>query len=122
MRFVIQLLFAISLFLTTSNAHFELKSPPGRVGDEKKQGEFPCGGSNVQSGDRARFPLSGGPIQMDMGHDRSLVQVNLALGSVAVDGSAFNVNIVPVIQEEGLGDFCIGHVVSLPPSYKLPSH
>ena len=59
------------------------------------------------------FPTSGGPIQLNMEHDRSEVQVNIAMGSDAVDGNAFNVTLMPIALEEGIGKFCLGAVVSL---------
>ena len=103
----------LSLLTVIVHAHFQIKSPTPRAFNEDSLGEYPCGGSNAQNNDRPKFPLAGGPIELDMGHDHSLVQVNLALGNVAVDGSAFNINVLPVVQQEGLGDFCLQNIVSL---------
>ena len=104
-----------SLFLLTilpfSLAHFNLVSPPARGFDEDKLSEYPCGSQNTVSDIRTPFPLTGGPIQLDMGHDRSTVQVNLALGNEATDGGAFSTNLGGLVQQEGLGDFCLGDVV-----------
>lgn len=99
---------AFTLPLSTL-AHFELKSPPAREADEKAQGQYPCSGTTAP-GERSPFPIAGGPIQLELGHDHSLIQVNLALGNTG-DGNAFNTNILPIVQEEGPGDFCLGNVV-----------
>ena len=102
---------ALLTVLPLTLAHFEIKSPTPREASHDTQTQYPCGGANAVSATRSPFPLGGGPIQLDMGHDESLVQVNLALGNEATDGAAFNVNLLPVQSEEGLGDFCLGNVV-----------
>ena len=99
------------LFSLLVTAHFQLQSPPARGFDEDKLDEYPCGSQNTASSNRSMFPITGGPIQLKMGHDRAEVQVNIALGNDAVDGNAFNVSLVPIFQEEGLGEFCLGDVV-----------
>ena len=101
------------LLLPLALAHFELESPSARGFDEDQLTNYPCGGQNSVSSNRTQYPLSGGPIQLRMGHDHAELQVNLALGNEAVDGNAFNVNILPIVQQEGLGEFCIGALVSL---------
>ena len=98
----------ISLLPLTALAHFSLVSPPGRDGDEEAQGDFPCGGGKTVSPKRTQFPLTGGPIQLDLGHDESLVQVVLGLGNDP--GTNYNITLLPTIQEQGPGDFCIGAV------------
>lgn len=56
------------------------------------------------------FPLTGGPIQLNMEHDHAEVQVLLALGNVPADN--FNIVLQPIFMEEGIGKFCMGDVVS----------
>ena len=43
-----------------------------------------------------------------MGHVKSAVQVYLGLGNDV--GSNFNVTLVPIFQEQGLGEFCMSDV------------
>ena len=102
---------AFPLLPLLATAHFELISPAARGFDEDKLATYPCGGQDTVSDDRTPFPLAGGPIQLNMGHDHAEVQVNIALGRDAVDGNAFSTTVLPITQEEGLGDFCIGGVV-----------
>lgn len=101
-------LLIISFLTAVSSAHFTLDFPPARSSDDESQSTFPCGGHNSVASERTPFPLSGGPIQMTMGHDRSAVQVLIALGNDATE--AFNTVIVPTTQEEGIGQFCLSNV------------
>lgn len=101
--------FLVLSFLTSfGSAHFTLDSPPARGIDEDQLGSFPCGGQSSVSSNRTPWPLAGGPIQLTMGHDHSAVQVLIALGNDATD--AFNTVLVPTIQEQGLGKFCLSDV------------
>ncbi|KAL9031451.1 MAG: hypothetical protein Q9196_000512 [Gyalolechia fulgens] len=101
-------LLLLSFCTSLASAHFSLDFPPARDADEDQQGSFPCGGQNSVSSDRTPWPLAGGPIQLTMGHDHSAVQVLIALGNDATD--AFNTVLVPTIQEQGLGKFCLSDV------------
>ena len=97
-------------FAPLALAHFSLDSPPARDADEEAMGEFPCGGANTPSAERTPWSLEGGPIQLDMGHDQVAVQVLLGLGNDP--GEAFDTVILPTINQEGAGDFCIAGAVS----------
>ena len=97
-----------SLLPLTALAHFSIESPTSREGDEAAMGDFPCGGGKTVSPTRSQWSLNGGPIQLDMGHDESAVQVLLGLGNDP--GTNFNITLLPTIQEQGPGDFCIGAV------------
>lgn len=101
----------VSGLLPSVSAHFLLNYPEARGFDEDKLVSFPCGGQNLPSSNRTLWPLAGGPIQLNMQHDRVAVQVLLGLGDDV--GVNFNITIVPIFQEEGFGDFCMGGVVSL---------
>lgn len=92
----------------TTLAHFALESPPSREGNEDLQDQFPCGGSNTPSSERTQWPLTGGPIQLELGHTQSAVQVLLGVGNDP--GENFNITLLPTIQEQGPGQFCIGAV------------
>ena len=54
--------------------------------------------------------MEGGPIQLNMEQDRAEVQVLLGLGSDV--GVGFDVVIVGIFAEVGMGGFCVGGVVS----------
>ncbi len=104
------LLSTILFLVPFATCHFELKYPPSRAGDDsEKQGTFPCGGYDTVK-DRTQFPLSDGSIQLELGHDRSLVQVLLALGNEP--GDNFNIVWKPIVQQEGPGEFCLQDLVS----------
>ena len=100
----------LPLLPLTVTAHFNLLSPAARGFIEDTLGNFPCGGQNTPTPNRTQWPLAGGPIQLLMGHDHSVVQVLLGIGNDV--GSNFNITLVPTIQEMGLGNFCLGDVVS----------
>ncbi|KAJ9666687.1 hypothetical protein H2201_003091 [Coniosporium apollinis] len=102
---------ALLALLPLASAHFELTYPPARGFDDSRAAEFPCGGFNTPSATRTPWPLSGGPIQLEMGHTEARVQVLLALGDEP--GSNFNIVLVPTVQERGPEDFCFG-MVTLP--------
>lgn len=89
-------------------AHFQLIYPTVRGFDEDTLSQFPCGGQNTPSTNRTLWPLSGGPIQLNMGHTTTTVQALIALGNDP--GSAFNTVIVPTLQEHGPQNFCLGAV------------
>lgn len=91
-----------------TSAHFSAIYPRPREADEDNQGEFPCGGANKPSPSRTQWSLTGGPIQLDLGHERSLVQVLLGLGNDV--GENFNITLLPTVQEEGPGEFCFENV------------
>lgn len=105
---------ALCLYPVLSSAHFQLQSPLARGYDEDTLATYPCGGQDKVSNNRSMFPLAGGPIQLNMEHDRANVQVNIAMGSDTIDGNAFNMSLVPILQEEGIGKFCLGDVM-VPP-------
>jgi len=97
-------LFPLLLLPLLTAAHFKLEYPPARGFDEQKLPNFPCAGFPV-SANRTDWPISGGKISLNMGHDQTLVQVLLGIGNDV--GDAFNYVLLPTIQEQGLGDFCI---------------
>ncbi|KAL8938540.1 MAG: hypothetical protein Q9216_003844 [Gyalolechia sp. 2 TL-2023] len=102
-------LLLLSPLASLVSAHFTLDFPPGRDAEEDQQSSFPCGGQSSVSSERTPWPLAGGPVQMTMGHDHSAVQVLIALGNDVTD--AFNTVLVPTIQEQGLGKFCLSNVM-----------
>ncbi|KAI9831533.1 MAG: hypothetical protein M1826_003423 [Phylliscum demangeonii] len=95
--------------LALASAHFNLQYPAARGFDEDNLGKFPCGGQDTVSTNRTAWPTTGGPIALLMGHDRAVVQVLLGLGNDP--GSSFQITLQPVITEQGLGSFCMPHVM-----------
>ncbi|KAI9697455.1 MAG: hypothetical protein M1836_004733 [Candelina mexicana] len=107
---MISLLLTIILTLTPLiSAHFHLNYPVARGYVEDTLAQFPCGGQNSVSNNRTSWPVAGGPVALRMGHSMSAVQVLLALGNDP--GSNFNITLMPIFQEQGLGDFCMKNVM-----------
>jgi nascent polypeptide-associated complex subunit beta len=98
---------ALSL-LPVSFAHFTLNWPASRGSAEDTAGNFPCGGYNDVQQQRTDFPMSGAPIQLNMGHEQTNVAVYMAVGSNP--GSGFSVVVRPQFVVTGLGDFCMGQI------------
>jgi nascent polypeptide-associated complex subunit beta len=98
------MLLTLVLLPLLTAAHFLLEYPPARGFDEDKLPTFPCAGYPV-SPNRSDWPISGGKISLTMGHDQALVQVLLGIGNDV--GDAFNYVLLPTVEEQGLGSFCI---------------
>ena len=96
------------LLLPVISAHFQLDYPASRGFDEDNLGKFPCGGQDTVTANRTDWPVAGGPIDLTMGHDQAVVQVLLGLGNDV--GSNFNITLLPIVQEQGLGKFCMSDV------------
>ena len=93
--------------LPLTSAHFNLNYPPARGFDEDTLPNGPCGGQNDVSKTRTVWPV-GGPIQLDMGHVTTNVQVLIGMGDDP--GDAFNTILVPTFHETGPNSFCLGSV------------
>lgn len=98
---------ALSL-LPVSFAHFTLNWPKSRGSAEDTAGNFPCGGYSDVQQQRTDFPISGGPLQLNMGHEQTNVAVYMAVGDNP--GSGFSIVMRPQFMVTGLGDFCIGQI------------
>jgi hypothetical protein len=98
---------ALSL-LPVSFAHFTLDWPKARGSGEDTAGNFPCGGYNDVQQQRTDFPIGGGPLQLNLGHEQTNLAVYMAVGNNP--GSGFSVVMRPQFQVTGLGDFCIGQI------------
>lgn len=97
-------------------AHFQLKYPTARGFDEDKEPTFPCGGFDTVSSQRTDFPISGGPIQLDLAHLQTNVAVYLAIGDSSSE--SFSIVLHPQFQVSGLGNFCMGNV-SIPSNLNI---
>lgn len=91
-------------------AHFHLEYPISRGFDEDKLPTFPCGGM-PQSSNRTQVSISAGsfPVALKLGHVQTAVEFLLALGSDP--GTHFNITLHPTFRVQGLGEFCLPHVV-----------
>ncbi|KAH8717123.1 hypothetical protein GQ44DRAFT_751893 [Phaeosphaeriaceae sp. PMI808] len=98
---------ALSL-LPVSLAHFTLNYPKARGSSESTAENFPCGGYSDVQQQRTDFAISGGPIQLNMGHEQTNVAVYMAVGNNP--GSGFSIVLRPQFVISGLGDFCVGKV------------
>jgi hypothetical protein len=98
---------ALSL-LPVSFAHFQLSYPTARGFSESQEGTFPCGGFNDVQKQRTDFPISGGAIQLNLGHEQTNVAVYMAVGSNP--GSSFNTVVRQQFMVNGYGNFCIGQI------------
>lgn len=99
--------FALSL-LPLTFAHFNLNYPASRGFDDDKEDNFPCGSFNDVASKRTDFAISGGPIQLTLGHAQTNVAVYMAIGDSP--GSGFSIVAHKTIMVTGLGDFCFGSV------------
>lgn len=52
--------------------------------------------------------MSGGPIQLNMGHEQTHLAVYMAVGSSP--GTGFSIVMRPQFVVTGLGDFCMGQI------------
>jgi hypothetical protein len=99
---------ALFALLPLASAHFTLDWPKARGFDDAKAGNFPCGGFDSVSSSRTDFPINGGPVQLNMHHPQTNVEILIALGSDP--GDNYNIVLRPTFTMEGLGDFCAGQL------------
>ncbi|KAF2116928.1 NAC domain-containing protein [Lophiotrema nucula] len=104
---------ALALFslLPLSTAHFLLTYPSNRGFDDDKAVTFPCGGFDSVSSSRTEIPLSGFPVQLDMHHTQTNIEVLIAFGNDP--GSNYSTVLRHTFAQKGPGNFCVGQV-SLP--------
>ncbi|KAH8723029.1 hypothetical protein GQ44DRAFT_774554 [Phaeosphaeriaceae sp. PMI808] len=101
-------LVALTAFAGSAVAHFQLLQPTWR-GDSFKepanQYRYPCANVNVttDAANRTQWPLTGGSVVFNGSHPWAYTYVNLALG---VNGSNFNITLVPGFNQTGPGVFC----------------
>lgn len=98
----------LAALISLANAHFTVTWPESRGFDDDKIVNYPCGGFDSVS-NRTSFPLSGGPIQLDMEHTSTNVEVLIALGNDP-SGADYHTVLVPTFYEQGPQNFCLGDV------------
>jgi hypothetical protein len=91
-------------------AHFHLEYPISRGFKADTMTHFPCG-DLAQSSNRTQVSISAGsfPVALKMGHAETAVEVLLSLGNDP--GTNFNITLHPTFRVQGLGEFCLPHVV-----------
>lgn len=95
--------------LTLTSAHFRVTYPPDRGSSGNNQGTSPCGGLSPSS-TRTEWPLDGGRIQFEPGHDEAHTEVRLYIGENPTKDEDFDTVLVPLFNQIGLGTFCWDHV------------
>ncbi|KAL2820078.1 hypothetical protein BJX63DRAFT_337525 [Aspergillus granulosus] len=101
----------LTLSLTPlTTAHFTLDYPPPRGNNAEEMVTFPCGAFTTPSSNRTQISLSDPsfPIQLDLGHDQTAVEVLLAIGNNP--GDNYNVTLHQTFRVEGLGGFCLPNI------------
>lgn len=86
------------------SAHFHMLYPTPRSDDDDTEPKFPCGGFPV-SDNRTTVSSTAFPLALEMGHDRTVVQVLLGLGNNV--GDAFDITLRQTFQQQGEGAFCL---------------
>lgn len=100
--------YSLATFLSlaaATNAHFQLKYPTSRGENEETQGTGPCGGRDTPSTTRTPWPLTGGILKFEAGHDEADTAVYLALGNNP-SAKDFDITLAPQFLQTGLGTFC----------------
>ncbi|KAL4883922.1 hypothetical protein BJY04DRAFT_183510 [Aspergillus karnatakaensis] len=96
-----------ALLTPLASAHFALNYPSPRGSDTETMPEYPCGGLSASS-NRTQISLDEPvfPVEIDLGHDQTAVQVLIGLGS----NPDYNVTLRKTFRIEGLGSFCIPEI------------
>jgi hypothetical protein len=98
-----------------ASAHFHMLYPSPRSDDDDTEPTFPCGGFPV-SDNRTTVSSTGFPLALEMGHDRTVVQVLLGIGNDV--GDSFNITLEQTFQQQGEGAFCLP-TVTIPKDLNL---
>ncbi|PWY83446.1 putative GPI anchored protein [Aspergillus heteromorphus CBS 117.55] len=104
------ILLSLAALAPLAAAHFQLKYPPSQGGSEEQMVNFPCGGG-TSSSNRTQVSISAGsfPVALSLGHSQTALEVLLALGTDP--GSNYNIVLQKTFEVQGLGAFCLPHVV-----------
>jgi hypothetical protein len=103
---------SLSALTELTSAHFLLNYPPTLGFDDDIEGTSPCGGFPVvfNSSD-VQVPVDGFPIALRSTHP----EADWLFRATVSQKEPFNwTNLLPVVHETGLGDFCI-------PNFKVPA-
>ena len=111
-----QPLLALLAMPLLATAHFHMLFPTPRSEEDDSEGTGPCGGFPV-SAERTQVSIQSFPVALEMGHDRTVIQMLLALGNDP--GNNFNIVLEPTFQQQGEGDFCLPSV-QVPQGLNIP--
>jgi hypothetical protein len=109
---------SLSALTTLTTAHFLLNYPPTLGFDDSIEGTSPCGGFPVvfNSSD-VQVQVDGFPIALRSTHP----EADWLFRATLSQQEPFNwTNLLPVVHETGLGDFCIPDSKSQPNSQTRP--
>lgn len=93
------------LSLPIASAHFSITYPSDRGEAGSNEVNDPCGGLST-SKTRTPWPISGGRIMFEAGHDEANTEVRLYVGDNPKSNNDFNVVLAPLFDQIGLGTFC----------------
>lgn len=100
--------YSLATFLSlaaATNAHFQLTYPTSRGDNDETQATGPCGALDTPSTTRSLWPLTGGALKFEAGHDEADTAVYLALGNNP-SAKDFNITLADQFLQTGLGTFC----------------
>ena len=93
------------------SAHFHVVYPEGRnPNDDDTEPTSPCGGYR-QSSNRTQVSFPSFAVALELEHDRTVIQMNLALGSDPTSAANFNIALQKSFQQQGEGTFCLPDVI-----------
>ncbi|KAF8431396.1 hypothetical protein BGX38DRAFT_1228814 [Terfezia claveryi] len=105
MLFTLATLSLLSLSLPIASAHFSITYPPDRGEAGSNEVDAPCGGLSTSS-TRTPWPISGGRVEFEAGHDEANTEVLLYVGDNPTSNNDFNIVLAPLFNQIGLGTFC----------------
>jgi hypothetical protein len=95
----------LTLLPALATAHFSVTYPTDRGSNSQTQADSPCGGKNTPSSTRTKWPITGGQLSFEAGHDEADTAVYLALGNNPVKDD-FKITLKDQFLQIGLGTFC----------------
>ena len=107
-------LFTLLAIAYTTSAHFLLNYPPTLGFDDDTEGDSPCGAADIKFADNdTTIPVGGFPVALQSTHP----QAQWLYRATTDQEAPFNwTNIVPVVNQNGLGDFCLS-ALTLPDAF-----
>ena len=99
--------------LPSTFAHFILNSPPSLGFDDDKEGTAPCGGFDINFNNVSDVTAGAFSITSQTSHP----QASWLFRVTTSTQEPFNwTNILPIVSQSGLGDFCISNL-TVPDSF-----
>ncbi|KAI5813269.1 hypothetical protein BZA77DRAFT_321670 [Pyronema omphalodes] len=102
----------LALLPALASAHFSVTYPADRGSNSQTQADSPCGGKNTPSSTRTKWPIAGGQLSFEAGHDEANTAVYLALGNNPVKED-FKIILKNQFLQVGMGTFC-GNDLAVP--------